>query len=81
MAALIPNGPLTEIGLHYKVRALKQVKIPSAFEMISPRYDLPQKIEDVAKKEAGRESSAQPSRANTASNSMTKIWLLLLFFL
>jgi SAM-dependent methyltransferase len=50
MAALIPIGPLTHaaIGLHYSDCELKQVKVLSAFDMLSPRYDLPQKIEDVA---------------------------------
>lgn len=49
MAALIPIGPLShaEIGLHYSDRELKQVKVLSAFDMFSPRYDLPQNIEDV----------------------------------
>jgi hypothetical protein len=49
MAALIPIGPLSHagIGLHYSDRELKQVKILSAFDMLSPRYDLPQKMEDV----------------------------------
>ena len=49
MAALIPIGPLShaEIGLHYSDRELKQVKVLSAFDMFSPRYDLPQKIDDV----------------------------------
>lgn len=48
-AALIPIGPLShaEIGLHYTDEELKQVKVLSAFDMLSPRYDLPQKIEDV----------------------------------
>jgi SAM-dependent methyltransferase len=49
IAALIPVGPLShaEIGLHYTDDELKQVKILSAFDMLSPRYDLPQRIEDV----------------------------------
>lgn len=49
MAAMIPIGPLShaEIGLHYTDDELKQVKVLSAFDMLSPRYDLPQKIEDV----------------------------------
>jgi SAM-dependent methyltransferase len=49
MAALIPIGPLShaQIGLHYTDHELKQVKTLSAFDMLSPRYDLPQKIEDV----------------------------------
>jgi SAM-dependent methyltransferase len=49
IAAIIPIGPLShaEIGLHYSDRELKQVKILSAFDMLSPRYDLPQTIDDV----------------------------------
>jgi hypothetical protein len=49
MAELIPIGPLshTEIGLHYSDSELKRVKVLSAFDMLSPRYDLPQKIADV----------------------------------
>jgi hypothetical protein len=49
MAELIPIGPLShaEIGLHYSDSELKQVKVLSAFDMLSPRYDLPQKIADV----------------------------------
>lgn len=49
MAAIIPIGSLShsDIGLHYSDRELKQVKILSAFDMLSPRYDLPQRIEDV----------------------------------
>ena len=49
MAALVPIGPLdhAQIGLHYTEEELKQVKILSAFDMLSPRYDLPQRIEDV----------------------------------
>jgi SAM-dependent methyltransferase len=57
VAALIPIGALSHaaIGLHYSDRELKQVKVLSAFDMLSPQYDLPQKIEDVAKwfEEAG----------------------------
>ena len=51
VAALIPIGPLSHaaIGLHYSDRELKQVKVLSAFDMLSPRYDLPQKVEDVKK--------------------------------
>jgi len=49
MAAMIPIGPLShaEIGLHYSDSELKQVKILSAFDMLSPRYDRPQRIEEV----------------------------------
>jgi SAM-dependent methyltransferase len=49
MAALIPIGPLShaEIGLNYTDGELKQVKVLSAFDMLSPRYDLPQTIDDV----------------------------------
>jgi hypothetical protein len=37
------------IGLNYSEDELKQVKILSAFDMLSPRYDLPQRIDDVRK--------------------------------
>ena len=49
VAAMIPIGSLSHanIGLHYSDRELKQVKILSAFDMLSPRYDRPQRIEDV----------------------------------
>jgi SAM-dependent methyltransferase len=49
VAAMIPIGSLSHasIDLHYSGRELKQVKILSAFDMLSPRYDLPQRIEDV----------------------------------
>jgi SAM-dependent methyltransferase len=49
MAALIPIGPLShaEIGLRYTDAELKQVKVLSAFDMLSPRYDLPQEMGDV----------------------------------
>jgi SAM-dependent methyltransferase len=57
MAALIPIGPLShaEIGLHYTEADLKQVKVLSAFDMLSPRYDLPQRMDDVRRwfEEAG----------------------------
>ena len=57
MAALIPIGPLSHaaIGLHYSESELKQVKVLSAFDMLSPRYDLPQKMDDVRQwfREAG----------------------------
>ena len=51
VAALIPIGPLSHvaIGLNYTEDELKQVKILSAFDMLSPRYDLPQRIDDVRK--------------------------------
>jgi len=49
MAAMIPIGPLShaDIGLHYSEGELKQMKILSAFDMLSPRYDRPQRIEEV----------------------------------
>jgi SAM-dependent methyltransferase len=57
MAALIPIGPLShaEIGLHYTDAELKQVKVLSAFDMLSPRYDLPQRMDDIRRwfEEAG----------------------------
>jgi len=48
-ARLIPIGPLSHagIGLNYTEAELKQVKVLSAFDMLSPRYDIPQAIEDV----------------------------------
>jgi SAM-dependent methyltransferase len=49
LAGLIPIGPLSHaaIGLNYTEEELKQVKILSAFDMLSPRFDLPQRIDDV----------------------------------
>jgi SAM-dependent methyltransferase len=49
LAGLIPIGPLSHrsIGLDYTQEELKQVKILSAFDMLSPRYDLPQTMEEV----------------------------------
>lgn len=49
MAAIIPIGSLShsDIGLHYSDHELKRVKVLSAFDILSPRYDLPQRIEDV----------------------------------
>jgi SAM-dependent methyltransferase len=49
VARLIPIGPLSHvaIGLNYTEEELKQVKILSAFDMLSPRYDLPQEIGQV----------------------------------
>jgi len=49
LAALIPIGPLShaERGLHYTNAELKQVKILSALDMLSPVYDQPQRMEDV----------------------------------
>jgi len=44
-----------EIGLHYTEGEIKQVKVLSAFDMLSPRYDLPQRMDDVRRwfEEAG----------------------------
>jgi SAM-dependent methyltransferase len=57
LARLIPIGPLshTNIGLHYTEDELKQVKVLSAFDMLSPKYDSPQRIQDVRRwfEEAG----------------------------
>ena len=57
LAQLIPIGPLSHanIGLHYTEGELKQVKVLSAFDMLSPKYDAPQRIEDVQRwfEEAG----------------------------
>lgn len=49
LARVIPIVPLSHagIGLHYTEADLKQVKVLSAFDMLSPRYDIPQGIEDV----------------------------------
>ena len=49
LARLIPIAALSHagIGLHYTEAELKQVKVLSAFDMLSPRYDIPQRIEDV----------------------------------
>lgn len=50
LAGLIPIGPIShrDRGLNYTDQELKQVKILSALDMLSPTYDQPQKIEDVA---------------------------------
>ena len=57
LARLIPIGPLSHanIGLHYTEDELKQVKVLSAFDMLSPKYDSPQRIENVRRwfEEAG----------------------------
>lgn len=57
IARFIPIGPLSHasIGLHYTEPELKQIKVLSAFDMLSPRYDTPQRIEDVRRwfEEAG----------------------------
>jgi SAM-dependent methyltransferase len=49
IGALIPIGPLShaERGLNYTEKELKQVKILSALDMLSPVYDQPQRMEDV----------------------------------
>lgn len=51
LASLVPIGPLSHapIGLNYTKDELKQVKILSAFDMLSPKYDFPQRIEEVQK--------------------------------
>jgi SAM-dependent methyltransferase len=51
LASLVPIGALSHasIGLNYTEAELKQVKILSAFDMLSPKYDFPQRIEDVRK--------------------------------
>jgi hypothetical protein len=57
LARLIPIGPLSHasIGLHYTEDELKQVKVLSAFDMLSPKYDSPQRIQTVRRwfEEAG----------------------------
>lgn len=49
IAAFIPIGPISHVdrGLNYSDAELKQVKILSALDMLSPRYDQPQRMEDV----------------------------------
>jgi SAM-dependent methyltransferase len=49
LAALIPIGPISHVerGLDYTDEELKQVKILSALDMLSPVYDQPQHMEDV----------------------------------
>ena len=49
IGALIPIGALShaERGLNYTAKQLKQVKILSALDMLSPVYDQPQRVEDV----------------------------------
>ncbi|HYL61295.1 MAG TPA: methyltransferase domain-containing protein, partial [Candidatus Methylomirabilis sp.] len=49
IGSLIPIGALShaEKGLNYTEDELKQVKILSALDMLSPAYDQPQRMEDV----------------------------------
>jgi SAM-dependent methyltransferase len=48
LGALIPIGPISHAPrLNYTDAELKQVKILSALDMLSPVYDQPQKMEDV----------------------------------
>jgi SAM-dependent methyltransferase len=50
LGALIPIGPISHAPrLIYTDEELKQVKILSALDMLSPVYDQPQRIEDVKK--------------------------------
>jgi len=50
IAGLIPIGPISHAPrLNYTDKELKQVKILSALDMLSPVYDQPQRIEDVRK--------------------------------
>jgi SAM-dependent methyltransferase len=51
LASLVPIGALSHasIGLNYTETELKQVKILSAFDMLAPKYDFPQRIEEVRK--------------------------------
>ena len=56
LSALIPIGPISYAPrLNYTDDELKQVKILSALDMLSPVYDQPQRIDDVQKwfKDAG----------------------------
>jgi SAM-dependent methyltransferase len=50
LARVIPIGPIShrERGLNYTDEELKQVKILSALDMLSPTYDQPQTIDDVS---------------------------------
>jgi SAM-dependent methyltransferase len=48
LAALVPIGPLSHAPrLNYTEEELKQVKVLSAFDMLSPTFDQPQRMEDV----------------------------------
>jgi len=49
VAALVPIGALSHAdkGLHYSEEELKEVKILSALDMLSPVYDQPQTMEEV----------------------------------
>ena len=49
IGSLIPIGPLSHAGkgLNYAEDELKQIKILSALDMLSPAYDQPQRMEDV----------------------------------
>src|SRR5438874_670990 len=49
VAAFVPIGPISHAdkGLKYTDEELKQVKILSALDMLSPAYDQPQHMEDV----------------------------------
>lgn len=50
LGALIPIGPISHAPrLNYTDAELKQVKILSALDMLSPVYDQPQKMEDVGR--------------------------------
>jgi SAM-dependent methyltransferase len=57
IGSLIPIGPIShaERGLNYTDKELKQVKILSALDMLSPVYDKPQRMKDVRRwfEEAG----------------------------
>lgn len=56
LAALIPIGPISHAPrLNYTDEELKQVKILSALDMLSPVYDQPQRMQDVQRwfEEAG----------------------------
>jgi SAM-dependent methyltransferase len=48
MGKLIPIGPISHAPrLNYTDEQLKEIKILSALDMLSPKYDQPQRIEDV----------------------------------
>jgi len=49
LSNLIPIGPISHVsrGLNYSDEELKQVKILSALNMLSPKFEHPQRMEDV----------------------------------
>jgi hypothetical protein len=48
ISGLLPIGPLQyELGYHHTVSEIKEIKALSMFDMLSPKYDLPQRISSV----------------------------------